>query len=77
MAAAERVKSEGAENDLLQRIRGDEAFAAVRERLDEIVRPALFVGRAPQQVEEFLTAHAGPALERFPERSDDADELRV
>ena len=65
MAAAERVKDEGAENDLLERIAGDEAFASVRGRLDEIVRPEAFVGRAPRQVEEFIAEHVKPVLARL------------
>jgi len=76
MAAAARVKGEGAANDLLDRIRADDAFGGVRERLDEIVRPAAFVGRAPEQVDEFLDDCVRPVIERFPE-SADAARLRV
>ena len=77
MSAASRVKEEGAQNDLLDRIRGDEAFAAVRDRLDEIVRPDAFVGRAPQQVDEFLSGHVEPVLRGFGDVTADAREPRV
>ena len=75
MAAAQRVKGEGAENDLLDRIRADEAFAAVRDNLDEIVRPEAFTGRAAQQVEAYLEQVA-PVLEKLG-RSAEGGELRV
>jgi adenylosuccinate lyase len=77
MSAASRVKEEGAQNDLLDRIRGDEAFAAVRDRLDEIVRPEAFVGRATQQVDEFLSGHVEPVLRGFGDVTADAREPRV
>jgi len=66
LAAAERVKAGDGLNDLQERIRADEAFAAVRERLDEALEPAAFVGRAPEQVDEFLDHVAGPALAGLP-----------
>lgn len=77
MAAAKRVKSEGAANDLLDRIAGDEAFAAVHGLLGEIMSPAAFIGRAPGQVDEFLADHVEPALARFAGVDAGADELRV
>lgn len=78
MAAAQRVKTEGAENDLLERIKADDAFAAVRDGLEEIVRPDSFVGRAPNQVEQYLAEHAEPALEQFADRGEHGgDAVRV
>ncbi len=77
LAAAKRVKSEGAENDLLKRIREDETFSAVHDHLDELVKPEAFVGRAPAQVEEFLAEVAEPALEQLPEAETESDRLRV
>jgi adenylosuccinate lyase len=52
MASANAVKMEGKANDLLDRLRADPAFAAVD--LGSVMDPARFVGRAPQQVEEFV-----------------------
>lgn len=72
MAAADRVKSGDGENDLLERIRQDEAFAAVHESLGGLVRPEAFVGRAPEQVDEFLREVAEPALAELP-TADEAD----
>lgn len=54
MAAGVVVKGQGKANDLLERIRTDPAFGAVHSKLDTMMDPQLFVGRAPQQVEEFV-----------------------
>ena len=62
-AAGNRVKLEGAENDLFERIRQDKAFAAVADKLDDSLDPAKFVGRAPQQVQEFLDEVVRPAIQ--------------
>ena len=62
-AAGNRVKLEGAENDLFERIRQDKAFAAVADKLDDSLDPAKFVGRAPQQVREFLDEVVRPAIQ--------------
>jgi adenylosuccinate lyase len=62
LAAAAQVKDEGRPNDLLARVAADPAFAAVRARLPELADPRRFVGRAPQQVDEFLVAEVEPLL---------------
>ena len=62
MAAARRVKEEGADNDLMARIAGDAAFAAVHAQLATLTDPRAFVGRAPQQVGEFLAGEVAALL---------------
>ena len=62
MAAGRRVKEEGASNDLLERIAKDPLFSAVHDRLDSLLDPNLFVGRAPEQVDEFLHDCIAPIL---------------
>ena len=59
-AAARQVKLEGGENDLLARLKADKAFAKVD--IDAELDPARFVGRAPEQVEEFFAAEIRPLL---------------
>jgi adenylosuccinate lyase len=59
------VKEEGLENDLLDRIAGDAAFGVTRPELEEELRPELYVGRAPEQVDEFLAEWVAPVLERY------------
>ena len=62
-AASERVKQEGAANDLLERLAKDKAFSRVN--LKKVTDPQQFVGRAPQQVDEFLTAVVEPIRRRY------------
>ncbi len=64
LAAGARVKDEGLDNDLLVRLAEDPAFASVKPRLRELCDPRAFVGRAPQQVDEFLAAEVDPLLAR-------------
>ncbi|MFO7955478.1 MAG: adenylosuccinate lyase, partial [Candidatus Brocadiia bacterium] len=77
MAAAERVKAGDGENDLIERIREDEAFAAVHGTLEEMMAPENFVGRAPGQVEEFLEEVVEPALAEYGDVEGGAGKLRV
>jgi len=76
-AAATMVKQQGVANDLLDRLAQDPAFAAVD--LDAAIRPEKFVGRAPQQVDEFLQEVLEPLLAKYPESiaGQQEDEVRV
>ena len=64
-AAAAVVKQEGGHNDLLERLSGDEAFARVD--LAAVLDPAQFVGRAPQQVDEFIAEVVDPIRAKYPD----------
>jgi len=77
MDAARRVKGEGAENDLLERIRRDEAFRAVHHRLDELTRPEQFTGRASEQVAQYVSETVEPVLDRLAPREEGDHGLRV
>ena len=63
MEAGRMVKVEGKPNDLLERIAGDPAFGTTMEELQSIMNPRNFVGRAPEQVTEFLNEVIRPILE--------------
>lgn len=63
MAAGRVVKEEGKENDLLDRIAADPAFGMTRDQLEGIMKPENFVGRAPEQTEEFLRDYVKPLLD--------------
>jgi len=63
MAAAREVKGEGKENDLMDRIRGDDNFKAIHDKLNELLDPINFVGRAPEQVADFIGQDIKPVLE--------------
>ena len=78
MEAGRMVKQYGKENDLIERIRGDSHFASVREKLDHLLDPSLFVGRAPQQVEEFIREELDPVLEKNKHKiAKDSDDVSV
>jgi len=58
----QRMADEGADNDLPERLKADDAFAAVRDRIDDLTRGDGLAGRAPQQVDEFLRTVVQPIL---------------
>ncbi len=61
-AAADLLKEGAGGNDLFERLRKDPAFAKVKDLLRDDVDPRRYVGRAPEQVEEFLRAEVDPIL---------------
>lgn len=63
MDAGAVVKGEGKPNDLMERIAKDPLFAAVHDKLESMIDPILFVGRAPEQVDEFISEEIDPILE--------------
>ncbi len=64
MDAGKVVKGEGKPNDLMERIAKDPVFEAVHDKLDTLVDPKLFIGRAKEQTEEFLEEEIRPVLEK-------------
>lgn len=66
LATARAVAEEGAPNELLARLAADPAFSAlgVAARPDEI-DPAAYVGRAPAQVDEYLSETLAPLIDRI------------
>lgn len=77
MEAGAVVKQEGKENDLLERIGKDKAFAAVHDRLNDLLDARNFIGRAPEQVEEFLEAEILPILKKHADLLGERGEVRV
>lgn len=65
MEAARRIKEEGGDNDLLDRLKADAHFAKIADKIDDLVNPMEFVGRAPEQVTEFLENHIAPVLKKY------------
>ncbi len=63
MEAAKQVKVEGKANDLIDRIEADEAFPLSKQEIATILNPMHFIGRAPEQVEEFIAQHVEPLLQ--------------
>jgi adenylosuccinate lyase len=74
-AAAAEVKDRGGSNDLLQRLAGDPMFAKVD--LQKSLDPAGFIGRAPEQVDEFLAEVVAPIRERYADSIGKSVQVRV
>jgi len=74
-AAASRVKNEGLENDLLDRLRSDPAFANVN--IDEATDAKRYIGRAPEQVDEFVKEFVTPIRKRYKRVLERKSELSV
>lgn len=62
LEAAKMVKVEGKENDLVDRIVNDPSFGITKEEILAVLKPELYVGCAPMQVDEFLKEVVAPAL---------------
>lgn len=63
MAAARRVKEDGLNNDLIERIINDASFKMSKQEILDVIDPIKFIGRAPSQVVDFLTEYVNPILE--------------
>ena len=65
MAAAAKVKVEGEKNDLVQRIAADEVFGLSESEINSILDGKNFIGRCPEQVDEFVDEFIAPVLEAY------------
>lgn len=74
--AAAMIKN-GGENDLKDRLAKAPILAGVAGRLDEILDPARYVGRAPEQVDEFLVEEVDPVLKKHADLIGAEGEVRV
>jgi len=74
-AAAAQVKNLGKPNDLVGRLRADVAFAKVN--LDKILNPDAYIGRAPQQVDEFIRDVVTPIRKKYRTQLNQDVELNV
>ena len=65
MEAGKTVKEEGKENNLVDLIAADPAFGLTKEQIEANLKPELYVGRAPRQVEVFLRDVVQPVLDKY------------
>jgi adenylosuccinate lyase len=77
IAAARALKDGAARNDLLERLAADPAFGVPVADLESALDPARFVGRAPQQVDDFLSAVVEPLLRAGHTPTASREEVRV
>ena len=67
MQAGKTVKEEGKDNNLVDLIAADPAFGLTKEQIEANLKPELYVGRAPRQVEVFLRDVVRPVLDSHKE----------
>ena len=63
--AGRNVKDLGLSNNLIDLIAADPAFGMTKEELTAHLEPSRYIGRCPEQVEEFLTEAVQPVLEKY------------
>jgi adenylosuccinate lyase len=74
-AAAQQVKKLGKPNDLLKRLKADPAFKKVNFK--KVLDPKAYIGRAPQQVDEFLRDIVAPVVRKYRSKLRERVELQV
>jgi adenylosuccinate lyase len=52
-------------NDLIDRIAAEPMFGLTREEIETHLDPTAYIGRCPQQVDEFLSQDVKPVLDRY------------
>ena len=75
--AATEVKQHGRDNDLIERVEQDAYFAPIHGQLAALLDPSTFTGRAPEQVDNFLTVEVRPLLAKYTGKLDGAASLAV
>lgn len=75
MAAGRRVKEEGLDNDLIDRIAADPMFGMTREQILEHLDPAAYIGRCPEQVDDFLQNVVYPRIAAY--RTDEEIQVEI
>jgi len=75
--AARMVKEQGKENDLIERIKKNEYFQPIIDQLDSLLDPTTFIGRAPQQVENFMKNEVQPILDEYADALKNAHQEEV
>ena len=63
MEASKMVKQFGKDNDLIDRIKSDDAFKAIHDKIDSLLDPVNFIGRAKEQTEEFVNECIKPIID--------------
>ncbi|HVX40565.1 MAG TPA: adenylosuccinate lyase [Gemmatimonadaceae bacterium] len=75
--AARAIKNGAERNDLLDRLASDASFGVSLADMQDALDPTRFIGRAPEQVDEFLAEVIDPLLAGMPRTDAAADEVRV
>jgi adenylosuccinate lyase len=75
LAVANDMKAGARKNELLARLMSDPAFSKVD--FNSLTDRRQFMGRAPEQVDEFIESEVNPIRERFPDLLGQKDEISV
>ncbi|MFC1606899.1 adenylosuccinate lyase [Candidatus Latescibacterota bacterium] len=75
--AGRRVKEEGASNELLDMICNSERFNLNEAKIAKLMEPSRYIGRAPEQVDEFISAEVDTILETEKDSADIDVDLHV
>ena len=62
---------------MVERIRKDPYFQPILNQLDDLLDPATFVGRAPEQVLDFLQEEVKPVLDLYKDMQVKPVELNI
>ena len=73
--AAAQVKQKGLDNDLIARLKGDKAFAKIDFR--KVLNAKAYIGRAPEQVDEFVAAEVSPVRRKYRKQLTRTVDLKV
>ena len=77
MEASKKVKIEGKDNDLIERIMNDQSLKMDKSKLTEVLDSKNFIGFAPIQTEEFVKNEAQPILDKYADLLGLEAELKV
>ena len=74
-----RVKNEGGDNNLLELVLADPYFDPIKARVEsgDLLEHKSFVGRAVEQVEEFISEEVQPVLEKYSQALKNAKESKL
>ncbi len=65
MLAGGNVKVYGGENNTIELIKENTKFSSISDKLDDILKPEKYVGRAPRQVDEFIVQCVEPVIQKY------------
>ena len=77
MIAAENVKINGADNNLIDLIKNDNLFANLKDVLNDVLEPTKYTGRAPSQVVEFIENDINPIIKEHGDKLGYKNEISV
>ena len=75
--AANVVKLQGGDNDLVERVANCPYFQPIHRQLQSLLDPATFIGRAPEQVDEFVLEEVEPVLAKYANIGGQSVDLKV